>query len=246
MARRAAPLCVALVLAVTLVIAGPVRTAHATDLAPYRGLGTWVDVFDYAKRVQTAGRTPPVTAQSVRDMAALGVRTLYLQVGRDDANPTRTLIDGKDVRAFVRAAHDHGIAVVAWYLPSLADVATDFRPLRGIARLKVDGRGFDGIALDMEATDVADVTVRNDRLVQLTRQLRTLVGRDLPLGAIVYPAVQLEVLNLTLWPDFPYRRVAPSVDVWMPMAYFTFRDGDLRDPVKYTKESVDASAYEPR
>lgn len=238
MARRAAPLCVALVLAFALTIAGPVGTAHATDLAPYRGLGTWVDVFDYAKRVQTDGRTPPVTAQSVRDMAALGVRTLYLQVGRDDANPTRTLIDGKDVRAFVRAAHDHGIAVVAWYLPSLADVAADFRPLRGIARLKVDGRGFDGIALDMEATDVADVTVRNDRLVQLTRQLRTLVGRDLPLGAIVYPAVQLEVLNLTLWPDFPYRRVAPSVDVWMPMAYFTFRDGDLRDPVKYTKESV--------
>ena len=210
----------------------------APDVEPYRGLGTWVDVFDYAPRVQTGGRTPPVSVASVKDMADLGVRTLYLQVGRNDANPTRALVDAQLVRAFVHAAHGAGIKVVAWYLPTLADVNADFRPLEGIAALRVDGRGFDGIALDMEASDVTDVTLRNDHVVQLTRKLRGLVGKDLPIGAIVYPATQLEVLNLTLWPNFPYRRVAPSVDVWMPMVYFTFRDGVLRDPVAYTEDSV--------
>jgi hypothetical protein len=143
------------------------------------------------------------------------------------------------VRAFVSAAHREGIAVVAWYLPSLDDVSADLRPLEGIERLRVNGHGFDGIALDMEGVDVADVTVRNSHLVQLTRRLRTIVGANLPIGAIVYPAVQLELLNLTLWPNFPYRQVDPSVDVWLPMVYFTFRSQDYRDPVKYTTDSVD-------
>ena len=56
----------------------------------------------------------------------------------------------------------------------------------------------------------------------------------------MYPAVQTEVINPSLWPNFPYRRLAPSVDVWMPMAYFTFRDAEsgYRDPLRYTEESV--------
>jgi hypothetical protein len=131
------------------------------------------------------------------------------------------------------------MSVVAWYLPSLDDVAADYRPLVGIHRLRVDGRGFDGIALDMEGTDVPDVTLRNNRLVRLTKRVRALFGPAVPLGAIVYPAVQLDVLNLTLWPNFPYRGLAPSVDVWLPMVYFTFRSQDYRDPVKYTTASVD-------
>ncbi|MFI5053569.1 MAG: hypothetical protein ACHQDE_04340 [Acidimicrobiia bacterium] len=217
----------------------PAISAHAADIEPYRGLGAWVDVFDYAPRVQTGGKTPPVNARSIGDMAKLGVRTLYLQVGRNDAKPARTLVDGKQVREFLGAAHQAGIAVVAWYLPSLVDIDADFRPLEGIHRLRVNGRGFDGIALDMEATDVPDVTLRNSRLVQLTRRVRKLVGSDMPIGAIVYPAVQLEVLNLVLWPGFPYRQVEPSIDVWLPMVYFTFRSEAYRDPIKYTTDSVD-------
>jgi hypothetical protein len=233
-------LLVLVVVASALLVPAASSAAHAADDGPYRGLGTWVDVFDYAPRVQTNGRTPPVSAASVADMAHLGVRTLYLQVGRDDADPTRTLVDASDVRAFVGAAHRAGMKVVAWYLPSLDDVAADFRPLVGIDRLRVNGRGFDGIALDMEGTDVADVTVRNNRLVQLTKRVRKLVGAGMPLGAIVYPTVQLELLNLTLWPDFPYQRLASSVDVWLPMVYFTFRsvESGYRDPLKYTDDSV--------
>jgi hypothetical protein len=228
------------VAAVVAALLAPATPAHATpDVRPYRGLGAWVDVFDYAPRVQTFGRTPPVDSASVADMAKLGVRTLYLQVGRDDAHPTKKLVDEREVRRFVAAAHKVGMSVVAWYLPSLDDVAADYRPLVGIRRLRVDGRGFDGIALDMEGTDVPDVTLRNNRLVRLTKRVRALFGPSVPLGAIVYPAVQLDVLNLTLWPNFPYRGLAPSVDVWLPMVYFTFRSEAYRDPVTYATESID-------
>jgi hypothetical protein len=60
----------------------------------------------------------------------------------------------------------------------------------------------------------------------------------MPIAAIVYPAVQLEQLNATLWPQFPYKQVNPYVDAWMPMAYYTYRDGELRSPVKYIGDSV--------
>ena len=207
---------------------------------PFRGLGAWVDVFDYAPRVQTAGHTPPVTPDSVADMAHLGVRTLYLQVGRDDTHPATRLVDGTQVRAFVRAAHKAGLRVVAWYLPSLDDVAADLRPIEGIAKLSVDGRGFDGVAVDMESTTtVPDVVVRGDRLVTFTQRARARLRSSVQLGAIVYPAVQLEVVNRALWPQFPYRRLAPSISVWLPMAYFTLRDGAYRDPGRYTQESVE-------
>ena len=63
---------------------------------------------------------------------------------------------------------------------------------------------------------------------------------DMALGAIVYPAVQIDVINQTLWPEFPYQRLDDSIDVWMPMAYFTFRDDEsgYRDAFRYSDESV--------
>ena len=97
---------------------------------------------------------------------------------------------------------------------------------------------FDGLALDIEATStVRDVDDRNDRVVELAKQTRTLAGAR-PVGGIVYPAVQAEVINPALWPKFPYKRLAKSVDVWMPMTYWTFRDGPYRDPYAYTAESI--------
>ncbi len=124
----------------------------------------------------------------------------------------------------------------------MSDVDTDdLAMLRRIADFRAGGRGFDAIALDLENTTVvADVAVRNDRIVELTKRTRKLVDSIVPLGAIVYPAVQTEVINPSLWPNFPYRRLAPSIDVWLPMAYFTYRDAasGYRDPLRYTEESV--------
>ena len=62
------------------------------------------------------------------------------------------------------------------------------------------------------------------------------MGASVPVAAIVYPAVQLEVLNTTLWPDFPYPGVDRYVDLWMPMSYYTYRDtaSGLRSAYLYT------------
>jgi len=54
----------------------------------------------------------------------------------------------------------------------------------------------------------------------------------------VYPAVQMEVVNPNLWPNFPYVQLAPHFDVWMPMAYWTYREAPYDDAYNYTEESV--------
>src|SRR5262245_15305967 len=224
-ASRLFALLAALVAASAVVaLAAPAANA-AVDPGPYRGLGAWVDVFDYAARAQSAGVPPPVTPDSVDDMAALGARTLYIQVANPpDASP-HSLFDAKLLGEFLSLAHEAGLGVVAWYLPSVVDVDADVAMVRRIASLRAGGSGFDAIALDLEDTQsVTDLAARNDRIVELTKRTRKLLGTSRPLGAIVYPAVQAEVINPVLWPNFPYRRLASSVDVWMPMAYFTFRD----------------------
>jgi hypothetical protein len=235
--RRVVPLLVALI-----VLFVPLVPAHAAvDLDPYRGLGSWVDVFDYAQRAQPEGSPPPVTPESVDDMAALGARTLYLQVVNPDGESPNVLFDADLLGKFVSHAHNARIQVVAWFLPSVVDVDADYTMIQTIAAFRVEGKGFDGIALDLEDTQgVPDVAVRNDRIVDLTKRTRKLLGKSRALGAIVYPAVQTEVINPLLWPNFPYRRLEPSVDVWMPMAYFTFRDvaSGYRDPLRYTEDSV--------
>ncbi|MEX1006765.1 MAG: hypothetical protein WD271_02860 [Acidimicrobiia bacterium] len=232
---------VLLLVALSVLGVEAVPAAAATDLGPYRGLGTWVDVFDYAERAQPEGAPPPVTPESVDDMAALGARTLYLQVVNPVGEPPTVLFDAELLGEFLSRAHDAGLDVVAWYLPTVVDVDADYTMLQRIAAFRSDGRGFDGVALDLEDTQgVPDVVLRNDRIVDLAKRTRTLLGKNRALGAIVYPAVQTELINPILWPKFPYRRLGPSVDVWMPMAYFTFRDVEsgYRDPLRYTEDSV--------
>jgi hypothetical protein len=118
------------------------------------------------------------------------------------------------------------------------DPARDLRHLEALIDFSAGGEAFDGIGIDVESQQVPDVAERNDRLVQLAKDVREAAGDDVPVGAIVYPAVQLEVLNQTLWPDFPYKKLGRQVDVWLPMVYWTFRDAPYRDAAAYTRESV--------
>jgi hypothetical protein len=214
------------------------RAAHAASTSPFEGLGTWVDVFDYAPRLQANGALPPFTAASVDDAAALGVRTLYVQVANPDTDPASRLTDAKELRAILDRAHKRDLRVVAWYLPAHTDPKRDDQMVRRIAALKARGDHVDGIGLDLESTEVPDVALRTRRAIAFAKEARRTAGADMPIAAIVYPAVQLEQLNTALWPQFPYKQVNRYVDAWMPMAYYTYRDGDLRSPVNYVDESV--------
>ncbi len=243
MRRRLTCLCVAVAvaLATAALLLAPSAGAGGRSLTAFRQVGAWVDVFDYAPRLQNAGAKPRVTPDSVADMAALGVKTLYVQVANPDDAPSNQLTDRAELKALLVQAHDHDVAVVPWFLPRLVSPADDLATMRQIAALRVDGEKFDGIGLDLESSEEANITLRNARTVAFAKKARAMVGPSMPVAAIVYPAVQLEVLNTTLWPDFPYRGVAKYVDLWMPMSYYTYRseDSGLRSAYRYTVDSVE-------
>jgi hypothetical protein len=240
MRRLVLCVAVALVAALAVPLAGP-AAADTPSLTVFRRLGAWIDVFDYAPRLQNAGTAPKVTPDSISDMAALGVRTLYVQVANPDGAPSNQLTDRAELKALMAAAHEHRVAVVPWFLPALTTPADDIATMKQILALRAGGQKVDGIGLDLESAEVADVPLRNQRAVAFAKQVRKLVGSSMPVAAIVYPAVQLEVLNTTLWPDFPYKGVAESVDLWMPMSYYTYRstESGLRSAYRYTVDSVD-------
>ena len=237
--RHAAAALVAALLAV-LAPAGPARAgvtrAHVAP-TPFTGLGAWIDVFEYVPAFVQQFGPPPVQPASVDDLAALGAKTLYLQAAIDDPRSPDLIVNRTLVSDILRRAHARGMRVVAWYYPQLVDPARDEARLDAIVAFRARGERFDGVALDIESQAVQNVDDRNQRLVALARRLRA-KAHNVPIGAIVYPAVQLEVVNQRLWPRFPYRALAPSVDVWLPMTYWTFRSAPYRDAFTYTDESI--------
>jgi hypothetical protein len=208
-------------------------------VAAYFGLGTWVDVYDFAPTYADGG-TPALTPESVDEMADAGVRTLFIQAARNDELAPDGVVDPSVLAQFLIRAHRHDMRVVGWYLPKFADVDLDLRRLEAIADFHVLGHRFDGLAVDIEFTgDVPDHAARNQQLIDLSRRLRDRVGDD-ALGAVVLPAVQLEVVNQRLWPGFPYAELGEFYDVWLPMSYWTFRaqDSGYRDGFHYNFESI--------
>jgi hypothetical protein len=201
----------------------------AGSIQPYIGLATWVDVYDWS---DYKGATPTVGPDQVDQMAEAGVQTLFIQTAKAD---TPDEINRRDLLLpIIQRAHERGLKVVAWYLPTLEDPANDLRRLIASANLDVDG-----IAVDIESRLVSDVNERNRRLIDLSAQLRqTLPGRAI--GAIVLPPVVLEVVNPNFWPNFPWREIAPYYDVWQTMGYWTNRkqDSGYRDAYRYTDENI--------
>lgn len=208
------------------------RIGDTAGLAAYKGLGTWSDVYDWS-RSYTNNR-PATGPADIDRMVAVGVQTLYIQASKWDS-PT-DVVDADVLQPILDRAHERGIRVVGWYLPTLVDPSRDLQRLVAIAGL----HNVDGLAVDIEARNVSDVNERNQRLISLSAALRkALPGRTL--GAIALPPVVLEVINTSYWPNFPYRQIAPSYDVWMTMGYWTNRktESGYRDAYRYTKENVE-------
>jgi hypothetical protein len=212
------------------------------DVSVYRGLGAWVDVFDYAPAYRRQWEGPQLTPDDVDAMAASGVRTLFLQAARLDDRPPGIvgIVDPELVGRFLERAHDRGIRVVAWYLPKFGDVERDLANLVLLRDFRFRGQEFDGIAVDIEwRRDVPDHDERNRRLVELSRRFRREAGGH-ALGAIVYPPVLLEDINGGFWPGFPWRELAASYDVWLPMAYWSevSTASGYRDGYRYAEQAV--------
>ena len=214
-----------------VVDAPPPRT-----LDPYRGLGTWVDSYDFDPAYVPGDIT--VAPSDLADMAAHGVRTVFLQSSRSDRRATGLVSDPWLLAGFLLAADRTGMAVVAWYLPKWSDDDEDLDRLLAIDRFSVLGRRFDGLAVDIEWNrDGLGAIERSDRLVNLSDRLRRTVGDD-PLGAIVMPPVITDEINLAYWPGFPWGEVAPLYDVWLPMGYWSFRSEEHADPAFYVVQNI--------
>ena len=215
----------------------PDPPAGARDLSAYEGLGTWIDAFDYGPAY--AGGDPAVTPDDIDAMADSGVRTLYIQANRDDERSPDGFVDRDLLDQFVLRAHERGMAVVAWYLPTFARVATDLGHLQDLLDYEVEGHRLDGIGVDIESTEaVPDTTLRNSRLLQLSRQLDRAAG-ETPISAIVLPPVLIEVVNADFWPEFPWAELEPHYDIWLPMSYWTERteSSGYNDGARYHGES---------
>ena len=197
--------------------------------APYEGLGTWIDIYD------TEVWERPVHA--VQSMATHGIRTIYLQTSNFNRNGPFVHPDG--VESIVDAAHRRGLEVVAWYLPGFRDVPTDLRRAIRSIRFRTDrGNLFDSFALDIESSEVRRPGLRTTRLLRMSAAIRRTAGAEYPLGAIVASPHRMVRTDPRFWPGFPWRRLAETYDVFLPMTYYTYRVKGPRAAASYTAQNV--------
>lgn len=201
----------------------------AWTLGPHQGLGVWLDVYDWTGEL--TGGQAPVRAKEIDRMAELGIQTLYIQTAH--RRSAADVIEPDRLRAYIDRAHAHGMAVVAWYLPTLEDVEVDLRRLVAAARLPVDGLG-----VDIESRAVGDPAERTRRLLALSTRLRQAVG-DRAIAAITPSAVHLQLVNPGFWPGFPWPQLAATYDVIMPMSYWSVRGPEWRSGERYIGENID-------
>jgi hypothetical protein len=178
-------------------------------------MGAWVDLYDYALREQMD------PAAAVAEMAARGVRTLYLQTRR--WNLPADIHDPATVSRFIDEAHARKIQVVGWYLPGFADLDRDVaRSLAVLRFVTPKGNKFDGFAPDIEDQRAVgeNPVAFGAGVAEYSRRLRSAVGARTMLGAIVPDAVNNERAPRR-WGPFPWPQIAQSYDVVMPMAYWT-------------------------
>jgi hypothetical protein len=218
----------AVVVLIALGLAVPAGGAVPRDISAYQGLGTWVDIWDGQVWAQ-----PEAAVARMRD---LGVTTLYLETS--NYSQKVGLVRPAALARFLDAAHTNGLRVVAWYLPSLMNLAVDLRRSLAAVRFRSpSGEAFDSFALDIEASVVKPATRRTERLLALAARLRAAVGSKYPLGAII-PAPRGMNLRPSYWPGFPYAELARRFDVFMPMGYFTYRYKTAAAASAYTAANV--------
>jgi len=182
----------------------------ADPYRPFRRLGTWVDVFDYATLDPAA---------AVADMRARGVRTLYLSTAR--FNGTSDFFDAAEAGAWLDEAHAAGIRVVGWYLPAYGNMTRDVRRTVAIANfVSPGGQRFDAVGVDIERLDEVTRAQFNTRLVTHLQQVRA--QTDAVIAAIVPSPFATDPGNN--WAGFPWAAVGANSDVVIPMALWSFRD----------------------
>jgi hypothetical protein len=196
--------------------------------AVYGGFGSWVDIF-----AKPAWDHPDAVVASLRSH---NVATLFLQTS--NYSQTSDVVEPATVGHFIDAAHAAGLKIVAWYLPSFANPALDRRRALAAIRFRsASGQSFDSFALDIEASVVQDVQLRNARLLALAGSLRAAAPPTYPLGAIVPSPVGMR-RHPHYWPHFPFASLAETFNAFVPMAYFSYYASTPAAAYAYTQDVV--------
>jgi hypothetical protein len=223
-AVRAALLTLVVALAAT---AGLARgaTAPPRSLEPFVGSGTWISIYD--------GKALANPDRVVETLAAHRIHTLFLETSND--RQAAAIAHPAAVGRLIDAAHGAGIAVVGWYLPSFRSPRVDVRRALAGARFRTpEGDGFDAFALDVESTAVRSLALRSTRAVAVARAVRAGLPEGFALGAIT-----IDPVGARYWRSYPFAALARTVDVFLPMEYFTYRTrGPLR-VAAYSRANVE-------
>jgi hypothetical protein len=202
--------------------------SDAPDLKPYGGLGTWIDIYSPSFRANADGIADA--------LARHRVRTLYVETG--NFRQRVDVVRPQQLGLLIDAAHARHIAVVAWYLPDLTNLALDLRRALTAARfVSSGGQRFDSFALDIESSAVRNAALRTRRLLTLSTRLRAALGSAYALGAIIPSPVGMRLLP-RYWPGFPYAALARVYDVFLPMTYYTYRAHGPAAVSRYVQTSV--------
>jgi hypothetical protein len=230
--KRAKRSVLALLAVVALAAVGPPPASARSPLLAqtFSGLGSWIDIFDDA-----AWEHPEAT---VRAMYRKGATILFLQSGSSRPGPA-VHRPARTVR-FLRAAHERGMTVVAWYLAPYTDRAYETRRAIGAIEFEQDGESFDAFALDIEtAAESPSGAVRNRRLLAMSERVRDVAGALYPLGAIIpSPAGLAMPHGQAWWPDFPYDDLHRLYDAFLPMGYYTYHAETARGAYRDTRRNI--------
>ena len=188
------------------------------SLVAFKRLGAWIDLYDYEA-------IEPETASA--DMAAKGVKTIYLQTARwnkpapDDKNVFQ---DEALAERWIHAAHVNGMRIVGWYLPAYENMGRDVARTAVIASYRTStGERFDALAIDVEYKDQMDsLSEWNAAIAEHIKRVRNKVGAAYPVAAIVPSPLAMEIYPQN-WVGFPWHALAAHADLFMPMAYWSFR-----------------------
>lgn len=215
----------------------------APKTVAFEGLGTWIDAYDFSREL-TRSPQPAVRPEDVDEMAAKGVKTIYIQASMRSEKAPNAILSPDLLEQFVERAHAKGMYVVAWYLPRFEahEKSIDLLNTLQMKNFRTrSGQTFDAIAVDIEwVKSVPDHQLRSAILVDYSQQLRRSLGPDYPIGAITMPPVQTEIVNTSYWPGYPYEQLKPEYDVWMTMGYWTDRkeSSGWRNSYNYTMENL--------
>ena len=208
----------------------PLLAAPADNIGMFRGLGSWIDVFDHTD-------DPATVLPFVRGMAERGTKTLYLETARFAS--TTDIQFPTALGAALDEAKALGMRVVAWYPPAFDDLERDVRrSLAAIAFVSPKGNRFDAFGADIEYTEkVPDHAERSRRAVEYSRRLREGAPAGYPMAAIVIPPTSL-VYNPNRWAGFPWAELRGYYEVFMPMNYWTARGKDPQTAANLTQQNV--------